>query len=217
MTCCCCERPLAWDGNAVSHRGPLRKLLLFQCIALTVAVAAWMVPTAARAQSRVTDLSGQAADPFAPQNGVKPPVTVLIFLRSDCPISNRYAPEIQRIASEYSRQGARFWLVYPDASDPAEEVAKNVQEYGYKLPVLRDPSHQLVKQGAVEVMPEAAVFLNGRLVYHGRVDDRVAAFGVSRAQPTTHDLEDAVRAALHGHAPAIAAAPGVGCYISDIK
>jgi hypothetical protein len=191
-------------------------LLLFQCVALVVSVSV----SAADAQatpSQVTELSGRAADPFAAQNGVKPPVTVLLFLRSDCPISNRYAPEIQRIASVYSRQGARFWLVYPDASDPGANVARNVQEYGYKLPVLRDPAHELVKLGEVEVMPEAAVFMNGRLVYHGRIDDRVAAFGISRAQPTTHDLEDALRAALHGHPPAEAAAPGVGCYISDIK
>jgi thiol-disulfide isomerase/thioredoxin len=200
----------------------LRKLLLFRwnapallvkCVALTLLIACLRLPLAAQ----VTDLSGHPADPFASLDGFRPPVTVLIFLRSDCPISNRYAPEIQRLASIYSRKGAHFWLVYPDASDPNANVQKNISDYGYKLPVLRDPSHELVKRSQAAVMPEAAVFLDGQLVYHGRVDDRVAAFGISHPQPTTHDLEDALRAAVHGHIPAKATAPGVGCYISDIQ
>jgi peroxiredoxin len=196
----------------VSPRGHLRKQLLFRCVALAV-----FVFCGAGLPAQVADLNGKAADPFAAVNGVKPAVVVLIFLRSDCPVSNRYAPEIQRLAAAYSSQGVQFWLVYPDASDAKDNVAQNVRDYGYKLPVLRDPSHTLVKLAHAEVMPEAAVFLNGKLVYHGRVDDRVAAFGVSRQQPTTHDLEDALRAAVQGHLPDEASAAGVGCYISDIR
>src|SRR5262245_50952697 len=39
---------------------------------------------------------------------------VLLFVRSDCPISNRYAPEIQRLYQRYSSRGFEFRLVYPE-------------------------------------------------------------------------------------------------------
>ena len=39
-------------------------------------------------------------------------LTVYVFTTTDCPIANRYAPEIQRLAAKY-QQFARFVLVYP--------------------------------------------------------------------------------------------------------
>ena len=39
-------------------------------------------------------------------------LTVLVFTTTDCPISNRYAPEIQRLATKFGDR-AKFVLVYP--------------------------------------------------------------------------------------------------------
>ncbi len=33
------------------------------------------------------------------------PIRVLVFTTTDCPISNRYAPEIQRLAAKFSERG----------------------------------------------------------------------------------------------------------------
>ncbi len=161
---------------------------------------------------------GQAGDgPFSPQAQRKSPVEVLIFLRSDCPISNRFAPEVERLSREFSAKGVQFWLVYPDRGDTAANVANNVKEYGYQLPILRDPDRALVTRSDATITPEAAVFLRGELIYHGRIDDRVAAFGKVRPAPTTHELQDALNAALLGKKPAVTEAPAVGCYISDLQ
>ena len=48
-------------------------------------------------------------------------VQVFIFLRTDCPISNRYAPELTRIAKEFQGRHVAFYLVYPD---PEREQAR---------------------------------------------------------------------------------------------
>jgi hypothetical protein len=144
-------------------------------------------------------------------------VTVLVFVRTDCPISNRYAPTIQRLSMRYADK-ASFWLVYPARNESAEMIRKHEQEFGYKLPVARDLQHVLVKQSRAAITPEAAVFDAKRhLIYHGRIDDLYEDFGRARRAPTTNELEDAIQAALDGKAPAWDAVPAVGCYISDLE
>ena len=162
----------------------------------------------------VEDLTGKTVDPFREASGK---VVVLVFLRTDCPISNRYAPTIQELSARYSRQAA-FWLVYPDKKISAAVIRKYLQDYGYKLPALRDPQRVLVARGRVQVTPEVAVFdIRGRLVYHGRIDNWYEDFGRSRSAPTTHDLDDAIRATLSGKPPAATVTDAVGCYISDLQ
>lgn len=168
------------------------------------------------AQTRQTafDLDGKALDPFA-QAPSK--VVVLVFLRRDCPVSGRYAPVIQQISARYQHD-ARFFLVYPDKSESSETVRKYLADYGYQLPALRDPEHVLVKQARAEITPEAAVFDHEhKLVYHGRIDNWYVEFGRSRPAPTTHELSDAIQAAMAGKPVADGAVKGVGCYISDLE
>ncbi len=142
---------------------------------------------------------------------------VLIFVRVDCPISNRYSPTIQRISRENAGRVA-FWLVYPDRSESAEQIRKHEKEFGYELPALRDVGRKLVAESHAQTTPEAAVFdANGKLIYHGRIDNLFEDFGRARPAATTHELEDAIHAALDGKEVANAAVPGVGCYISDLK
>jgi hypothetical protein len=165
-------------------------------------------------ESSGLDLSGAPVDPLKAAAGK---VVVLIFVRIDCPISNRYSPTIQRLSAEHpGRVG--FWLVYPDRSESAEQIQKHQRDFGYTLPALRDVQRSLVTESRVQTTPEAAVFdANRKLVYHGRIDNLFEDFGRARPAATTHELEDAIQAALGGKALAADSVPAVGCYISDLK
>jgi Flp pilus assembly protein TadD len=144
-------------------------------------------------------------------------VSVLIFVRTDCPISNRYAPELQRLNREFGSRGVTFWIVYPDPGETEETARKHVNEFGLPGTVLLDPTHQWVKRAGARTTPEAAVFTSDqRLIYHGRIDDRYVAFGKARSAPTTHDLQDAITAALEGKRVPRPTAPAIGCAISDL-
>ena len=159
------------------------------------------------------DLSGKAVNPLTKAAG-KP--LVLVYTRSDCPISNRYAPTVKALSQRYDGK-ALFMLVYPDKDETAANIKKHQQAYGYQLTPLRDPQHELVKLGKVQIAPEVAVFNGkGELVYHGRIDNWYEDFGRARPAPTTHELDEAVQAALEG-TPAPASVGGVGCYISDLQ
>jgi hypothetical protein len=68
------------------------------------------------------------------------------------------------------------------------------------------------------VTPEGAVLrLDGaggfNRLYLGRVNDLYAAIGRRRAQPTTHDLREAMRAARAGVVAAEPTAQPIGCFI----
>jgi hypothetical protein len=164
------------------------------------------------------DLDGTVVDPLKAAAGK---IVVLIFVRVDCPISNRYAPTIQGIERRVRIENAgrvAFWLVYPDRSESAEQIRKHEKEFGYDLPALRDVQRSLVAESHAQTTPEAAVFdANRKLVYHGRIDNLFEDFGRARPAATTHELEDAIHAAVDGKEVENASVPSVGCFISDLK
>ena len=162
-------------------------------------------------------LSGASVDALAAPAGTA--AIVYIFTSTECPISNRYAPEVRRLVDVFAPKGVRFRLVYPDPADEPDAIRKHVQafEYAGRAEPFRDPDHTLVKLAHATVTPEAAVFANGRLMYHGRIDDRFVDLGVERPEPTAHDLGDALAAILAGRPVPHEATQAVGCYIADFK
>jgi Tfp pilus assembly protein PilF len=144
--------------------------------------------------------------------------TAYIFTTTDCPIANRYAPEIQRIAAAYAGRGIRFTLVYVNPRESARAVREHAQRFGYRLETERDANHTLVKRFGITVTPETAVVDDSsRLLYRGRIDDRYVDVGVDRQRATTHEFEDALRAVVTGTPVAVPSAPAVGCIVADFK
>jgi thiol-disulfide isomerase/thioredoxin len=164
------------------------------------------------APSAVTDLGGAPVHLF--ESG-KP--TVLVFVRTDCPISNRYAPELQRLYKEYSSR-VDFFLVYADPSESPGSIRKHIADYGYPFPPLRDPHHALVKLSKAAVTPEAALFsARGELLYHGRIDDRYVDFGKYKPAADKHDLQDAIDEMLAGKPISEPATRAIGCFLADVQ
>lgn len=143
---------------------------------------------------------------------------VCLFARTDCPISNSYAPEARRMYEKFSSRGVSFYLVYPDPDESAAIIQKHLKDYSYPFGALRDPKHELVKLAEAKITPEAAVFdASGKLLYRGRIDDRYVDFGKMRAAPTVRDLQTALEAIVAGKAAPAAGGPAVGCFIADVK
>lgn len=175
-------------------------------VALMLMSAGWL----AAQPPAVTDLDGRAIVPFTPGAAA----TVLIFTAVDCPISDRYAPEVRRLAGRFAASGVATWIVYANAGEVPAAARAHSAAFAYGLPVALDPDGQLATRAQASVTPEAAVFdAAGRLVYHGRIDDRYVDFGVDRPAPTTRDLADAVSHVIAGVPVVRAASPAVGCTI----
>ena len=160
----------------------------------------------------VFDMKGSVVDPFAGPPGVR----VFVFVTTDCPIANRYAPKLQRMSQELTARGVMFYLVYPVKSDTAEKVESHRREYDHTSLALLDPNHTLVERSGATVTPEAAVFnTDNKLMYCGRIDDWYTDFGKNRREPTTHELRDAIEAVLIGQPVKAARMKAIGCYIPE--
>lgn len=145
-------------------------------------------------------------------------MTVLIFISADCPVSNRYAPEITRLHEEFGGKGVRFRLVYPNPLDDDAVIARHIAEYGLPPVGERDPGHTLVKMAGATITPEAVVLDAGRRVlYRGRIDDRFVELGRERPAATRRDLRNALRTALAGRRVTPGETQAVGCFIADMK
>ena len=195
-----------------------RGRIIFSVLSLFVATV--LAPSFLASESKqaatgsAMDLDGRKVDPF---QTARAQVVVFIFLRTDCPVSNRYAPTIQQLSAKYSGKAA-FWLVYPSKTEFADAIRKHEREFGYDFPALRDPQHALVKVSNAKITPEAAVFdIRHRLVYHGRIDNLYEDFGHARQAATSHELDDAIQAALNGRTLAVTEKSAVGCYIADLE
>jgi hypothetical protein len=162
----------------------------------------------------VLDLEGNTVYPLK-----KSPAkaTVFLFLAMDCPISNRYAPEIRAIHKKYAPKGIEFRLVYPDPGTSVAEIRKHMIEFNYPMGAYRDPELSLAKFSRVRVTPEAAVYNAAwNEVYRGRIDNCYEGFGQSRPAPTVRDLRRVLDALAAGKPLSPMSTKAVGCYIPGI-
>jgi hypothetical protein len=169
-----------------------------------------VIPTGAAV---ALDLDGR---PVHPLRDSPARFVLLLFTRTDCPISNRYAPEIRRLHSRFAPLGVEFVLVYADPEEPVASVRRHLGEYGYPFTAVRDASRALARLTGATVTPEAAlVARGGALLYLGQIDDRAADFGKARYQGARRDLEDALDAAISGRPIPCPRTEAVGCSIPE--
>jgi thiol-disulfide isomerase/thioredoxin len=140
----------------------------------------------------------------------------IVFVASDCPISNGYAPEIQRICTEFAQQGVRCTLVYEDEGITPAAVQSHLAEYRYQnVATLIDDNRSIARHAGATVTPEAVVLdTRGEIKYRGRIDNFYAALGKPRQRATTHELRDALAAVVAGRRVERPRTEALGCYIT---
>lgn len=166
--------------------------------------------------SDVIDLNGRPFDLIRGRDDAL--ASVVIFTRSDCPISNRYAPTVKKLCETYAPRDVQFYLAYVDPKATPDHIRQHMSEFAYPCTGLRDPKHLLVSATGATVTPEAAVFnAKEELVYRGRIDDMYVDYGKAREAATTHELADAIDATLAGKPVAEPFTKAVGCPIGDLQ
>jgi peroxiredoxin len=166
-------------------------------------------------QFLLRDTQGAAHSP-AEWSGRK--AVLLFFVTVDCPIGNSYVPEMNRIREAYEPRGVLTWAVQADPSVAAADVAKYAKEYRYSFPLLLDPSQILVRHTGAAITPQVAVLSpEGRLLYLGRIDNRVEDFGKARPKATVNDLRNTLDAVLAGKPVPAERTKSIGCSIPESK
>ena len=140
---------------------------------------------------------------------------VVFFTTTDCPLSNQYVPEMNRIRSDYASRGVGFYAVQSDLTIADTDVRKHAEEFGFSFPVLFDTKQVLVRLAGATATPEAAVLSNaGKVLYLGRIDNRVVDFDKRRPAANELDLRNALDAVLAGKPVVRPKTQVVGCAIN---
>lgn len=136
-------------------------------------------------------------------------------MSTDCPVSNAYAPEIQRVCAAYRAKGVSCALIYEDARVSAPDVRRHLDEHHYRsIPAAIDADASLAVRVNASVTPQTVVIDRaGAIRYRGRIDNFYVAFGHSRQVVTVHDLRDALDALLAGSPVAAPVTEPIGCFI----
>jgi hypothetical protein len=187
---------------ALKGSGIVPLLLISSCAAATAPVPPFSL----------TDTTGRV---HTSAEWVSKRAVALIFVSTDCPLSNRYVPELKRIESVYGPRGVAFYAVQGDATITADEVRRHAKEFAYTFPYLLDPSESLAAYTGATVTPQVAVLSpRGDLLYLGRIDNRLEDFGQERVQVTQFDLKEALDAVLAGKPVPHARTKALGCAIT---
>jgi peroxiredoxin len=123
----------------------------------------------------------------------------LFFITAECPISNRYAPEINRLVADYSARGVAFYGVHSDPDIGPAAALRHAQDYSFDFPVLLDPAQILAGKTGVILTPTAVILSPaGELLYRGGIDNRYLDFGKYRGAGVKPDLRLALDAVIAG-------------------
>ena len=144
--------------------------------------------------------------------------TVFVFVATDCPNSNTYAPVLARLYREYSPQGIAFFNIYSDPQETAATVHQHDADYQTPFAALLDPHQTLARQTGARSTPEVVILDSaGQQLYRGQVDNRFVAIGKTRFRPTENSLKDTLEAIVQGKRVPHPVTSALGCAIPGLN
>jgi hypothetical protein len=141
---------------------------------------------------------------------------VVVFIDPECPVSNGYVPTLNALAAEFSKQGFVFLGAYADPNADLADLQRHVEDYDLKFVAIDDRSQRLARHCGATYTPEAAVVSpEGRVLYCGRIDDRVGKGGAARPAAVRHDLREVLEKLVSGQPGPFPGRPGFGCLLPE--
>ncbi|HEY3027511.1 MAG TPA: thioredoxin family protein [Pyrinomonadaceae bacterium] len=138
--------------------------------------------------------------------------TLFIFIATRCPVSNAYNERMDRISQDYKARGINVVGINANSTEPAEEVKSHAAEKHLSFTILKDDGNKIADQWGAAVTPEAYLLnAEGKLVYHGRIDNSRNGDAI-----TSNDLRDAIDEMLAAKPVAKTEAKAFGCTIKRV-
>jgi peroxiredoxin len=134
---------------------------------------------------------------------------VLIFIATQCPVSNGYNERMEKLSQEYKAKGITVIGINANSTESASDVKDHAAKNNLTFPILKDEGNKIADALGATRTPEAYFLDAGnKLLYHGRIDN-------SRdiTQVNASELRDALEAALAGKPVPKTTANAFGCSI----
>ena len=135
--------------------------------------------------------------------------SVMIFMATQCPVSNAYNERMEKLAQDYQARGITVIGINSNSAEGAADVKAHAAAHKLTFTILKDEGNKIADRLGATRTPEA-YFLdaNNKLVYHGRIDN-----AKEMSQVSSSELRDALDATLAGKPVAKTTANAFGCSI----
>lgn len=157
----------------------------------------------------VQNLKGESV-PFSKLRGQ---TTVMTFVSVECPVSNDYNERMTALFKDYGAKGVHFVFVNSNSNENASAVEAHAKQAGFPFPVYKDANNVVADKFGATVTPESYVFnAEGKLVYHGSIDDQRNANNVTEKR-----LRKALDETMAGKPVSVAETKAFGCTIKKVR
>jgi peroxiredoxin len=139
--------------------------------------------------------------------------TLVVFSCLHCPFAQAWEARIVKLANGCHAQAIGAIMINSNdpkvAGDTFEAMKKRAKKSGYEFPYAVDATSDVARAFGASKTPEVFLFdAEGKLVYHGAVDDNSKENNVN-----THYLKDALDALVAGKELQVKETKAVGCGI----
>ena len=137
---------------------------------------------------------------------------VILFIATQCPVSNAYNSRMESIFKEYSGKGIAFIGINSNKQEDVEEIAEHAEDNNLTFTILKDEKNIIADKFEASFTPEVYVLSKDfNFLYHGRIDD-----SRRESDATTADLKDALDEIIAGKEVSNSETKAFGCTIKRI-
>ena len=112
--------------------------------------------------------------------------TVVMFISTQCPVSNNYNERILALYNDYKNQGVQFIGINSNKNESVKEIAEHSKANKFHFLVLKDLKNEMADKFGAKRTPEVYLLDEKRILrYHGAIDN-------SQQDPETHYLREAL-------------------------
>jgi len=137
---------------------------------------------------------------------------VIMFISTECPVSNAYNGRMEKLFKAYGAKGVAFTGINANKAELVADIAAHAKDKGFTFPVLKDEKNVVADAYGAQSTPEVYVVnQKGKLLYHGRIDD-----SRKEEKVQARDLANALDALLAGKPVTVAQTKAIGCSIKRV-
>jgi len=137
---------------------------------------------------------------------------VIIFVATECPVSNAYNSRMEDLYNEYSSKDIAFLGINSNKAETVEMIKEHAEENSLTFTILKDKNNVVADEFDASFTPEVYVLnSNFEIQYHGRIDN-----SKNEDDVTTKDLENALNEILAGKEVTTKATKAFGCSIKRV-
>ena len=137
---------------------------------------------------------------------------VILFIATECPISNDYNPRMAELYTEYRDKNIAFVGINSNKQESVGDIRTHAKKNDLNFVILKDEKNVIADRFKASFTPEIYVLSPDLdLLYHGRIDDSRNAEKIK-----TSDLKNALDEILDGKPVSVTKTKAFGCTIKRV-